>query len=175
MKQQAIILSLLLAAIAAARGEGVWIDVPYTRQVENGCGAAAVSMTLQYWAKQGIAVGEGVADADEIYRALYSVEAHGIPASSMRQYLEDHRFRALAFEGRWADLGEQLAKGRPLIVAMRSGRESHYVVVAGVSGEAVEMNDPADRKLRRMGRAEFEKKWKAAGNWTLLAVPRSGS
>jgi ABC-type bacteriocin/lantibiotic exporter with double-glycine peptidase domain len=58
---------------------------------------------------------------------------------------------------------------------MRSGGESHYVVVAGVSEGAVEMNDPADRKLRKISRGEFEKKWRAAGNWTLLAVPRAAS
>ena len=90
----------------------------------------------------------------------------------MREYLEAHGFQAVAFRGLWDDLSRQLAKGRPLVVAMRSGGESHYVVIAGVIGDLVEMNDPADRKLRKIGRAEFEKKWRAAGNWTLLAVPR---
>jgi len=37
------------------------------------------------------------------------------------------------------------------------------------------MNDPADRKLLNQERARFEKDWSATHNWTLLAVPMSGS
>ena len=33
-------------------------------------------------------------------------------------------------------------------------------------------NDPAKRKLLKQARTNFEKEWKAAGNWTLLAVPQ---
>ena len=34
------------------------------------------------------------------------------------------------------------------------------------------VNDPAQRKLLKLDRAAFEKGWKAAQNWTLLALPR---
>ena len=158
-----------------ARGAGLWLDVPFVKQVENGCGAAALSMTMEYWSHQGAPVDTGAADAGRIQGELYTAERHGILASAMRRYLEDHGFQALVFPGRWNDLAAQLEKGRPLIVALRSGGEAHYVVIAGVSDDAVEMNDPAGRKLRKMGRAEFEKKWRAAGNWALLAVPRAVS
>jgi predicted double-glycine peptidase len=173
--RRGVILPALLATGIAAQTTGVWLDVPFVKQVENGCGAAVVSMTLQYWARHGAAVVPEVADADLIQKQLYSAELHGVLASALRGYLEAHGFQALVFRGRWDDLGRYLAKGRPLIVGMRSGGESHYVVVAGVSEDTVEMNDPADRKLRKIGRADFERKWRAAGNWTLLAVPRSVS
>lgn len=173
--RRGILLPVLFAAGMAAQTAGLWLDVPFVKQVENGCGAAVLSMTLQYWARQGAAVTPAFADADRIQKQLYSAEAHGILASAMRRYLEEHGFQALVFQGQWDDLSHHLAKGRPLIVGMHTGRESHYVVVAGVSEETVEINDPADRKLRKMGRAEFERKWRAAGNWTLLAVPRSVS
>jgi ABC-type bacteriocin/lantibiotic exporter with double-glycine peptidase domain len=59
-----------------------------------------------------------------------------------------------------------------LIVALKVGADSfHYAVVAGASATTVSLNDPADRKLRLVSRADFEKKWAASGQWTLLAVP----
>ena len=151
------------------------MDVPFVKQVENGCGAAVLSMTMQYWSQHGATVDPAVADAGDIQSELYSAELKGILASAIQRYLEEHGFEAIVFRGRWDDLREHLGKGRPLIVATRQGRESHYVVVAGVSDDTVEINDPADRKLRKVGRAEFERKWRGAGNWTLLAVPRAVS
>ena len=77
----------------------------------------------------------------------------------------------------WKDLKEHLEKGRPLIVALNPGGSYlHYVVVAGLDWQqgVVLKNDPAERKLLKQGRANFEKEWKAAGNWTLLAVPQPG-
>ena len=164
---------MVLAARFAAAGSGVWLDVPFVRQVENGCGSAALAMTFRYWLKHGAAVRAEDADPDRIQDQLYSADARGISAVAMRSYLEGHGFQVIVFRGRWADLGEHLAKGRPLIVSLRSGGESHFVVVAGIGESEIEVNDPADRKLRKTDRAEFEKKWRAAGNWTLLAVPRT--
>ena len=175
MKRTAPALAVFLAAGLAAHAAGLWLDVPFVRQTENGCGAAALSMTLQYWSRQGAAVDLPSADAGRIQTDLYSADRHGILASAMKRYLEDHGFQALVFRGQWDDLREQLGKGRPLIVALHSSGESHYVVVAGVNDDAVEMNDPADRKLRKIGRTQFEKQWRATGNWTLLAVPRAAS
>ena len=164
---------LACAAGLLAANNGIWLDVPFVRQVENGCGSATLAMTMQYWLRHGASVDPRAADAATIQQQLYSAQDRGIAASAMRRYLEEHGFRAVAFRGRWDDLREQVAKGRPLIAGIRSGPDSlHYVVVAGVGDRTIEVNDAADRKLRTLGRAEFEKKWKATGNWTLLAVPR---
>lgn len=165
----------VLGTALAAQPAALWLDVPFVKQVENGCGSAALAMTLQYWRQHGASLDPKLADAVYIHAQLYSESLHGIAASAMQQYFEDHGFQALVFRGRWEDLGAHLAKGRPLIIAMRTGDESHYVVVAGISADTVAMNDPADRKLRKVGRAEFETKWRAAANWTLLAVPRPPS
>jgi ABC-type bacteriocin/lantibiotic exporter with double-glycine peptidase domain len=167
---------LPLAAALAADGSGIWLDVPFVRQVENGCGSAALSMTLQYWMRHGASLEPADADAAQIQSRLYSASARGITASSLQGYLEMHGFRVVVFHGAWADLREQLSKGRPLIVAIQTAADSlHYAVVAGLSEQTLELNDPADRKLRKVGRAEFEKKWRATENWTLLAVPRAAS
>lgn len=157
----------------------LWIDVPFVPQPRNGCGAASLSMVMQYWYGK---LGSGTtsdSDVARIDRLLYSQREHGIPAAAMRQYLQQHGFKAFAFAGKWNDLEEQIAKGRPLIVALRpqGQRELHYVVIDGVDSARglVTMNDPADRKLVNEERARFEKDWSATNDWTLLAVPDAGS
>jgi len=164
---------LILCCVAAlAAAEGVWLDVPFVQQEDQGCGAASLAMILDYWRAQGFAGEATQADARDIQRRLYVAERKGIPADAMRRYLEAHAFSVFAFSGEWADLRHHLEMGRPVIVALKVGGDSfHYAVVAGASDTAVALNDPADRKLRRYRRADFEKKWSAAGQWALLAVP----
>jgi len=152
----------LLAFLLAA--QAVWLDVPFLRQEKNGCGAAVLAMVMQYWHKP--------ADPAQIFDELYSPQAHGIYESAMVRYLHQQGFRAFAFRGEWQDLENHLAKGRPLIVCI-GGSPRHYVVVAGIDDSTVSVNDPADRKLRKLDRAAFLKSWTAGNNWTLLAVPRN--
>ncbi|MGO8790825.1 MAG: C39 family peptidase [Terriglobia bacterium] len=166
---------LLGGLVLAAQQPGVWLDVPFVRQEKNGCGAASIAMVMQYWQRQQ---GKSpTADPEQIQRALYSRPAQGIYASDLEHYLQQHGFRTFAFAGEWKDLAEHLEKGRPLIVALNPGHSGlHYVVVAGMDSQqgVVLKNDPAERKLLKQGRSNFEKEWKAAGNWTLLAVPQQG-
>ena len=163
------VLTVALGCMATlAASDGAWLDVPFVRQEVNGCGAASLAMIMDYWRGHGT----DSADARAIQRQLYVPERKGIPADAMQRYLESHGFHAFAFSGEWADLHHHVDLGRPLIVALRVGADSfHYAVVAGASDSEVALNDPADRKLRRYSRADFEKKWSAAGQWTLLAVP----
>ena len=117
---------------------------------------------------------------EEIHRALYSKEAKGIYARDIEQYFNRRGFRTFAFKGTWDDLAEQVSKGRPLIVCLERnarGVPLHYVVVAGIDRDEdlAWINDPAQRKLLAMRRAEFESAWSATGNWVLLAVPEEVS
>lgn len=171
---------LLAAAVSlcAAESANVWLNVPYVRQTRDGCGAASLAMIMQYWQnRQGRPSGMQ-SDPMQILHALYSRDAHGIYASAMAQYLQKNGYRTFVLNGEWADFERELAKGRPLIAALRPGgsRTLHYVVVAGVDDkeQLVLVNDPAQRKLLKEDRASFEKEWKATGNWTLLAVPAAG-
>jgi predicted double-glycine peptidase len=164
------------APTAPAETAGVWLDVPFIKQTEEGCGSAAIAMLLQYWGAHGAAIAAGRDDAAAIQKQLYSRKAHGIFASDMEWYLKESGFRAFALRGAWSDLREYLAQGRPLIIGLQPGSASaplHYVVVAGMDWqhEAVFVNDPARGKLLRMERAELEKEWLATRNWMLLAVP----
>ncbi len=160
----------------ASTGPNVWLDVPFVRQEKDGCGAAVIAMVMQYWQRQqGQAPGSS-ADPVKIQRALYSQKEHGIYASDLERYLSEHGYQTFAFRGEWTDLESNLAKGRPLLAALKPGRADalHYVVIAGIDPQegTILMNDPAQRKLLKQDRSDFEKQWKAAGNWTLLAVPK---
>jgi len=159
---------------------GIWLDVPYVKQTEDGCGSASIAMLLQYWSAHGAAVTADRADARAIQKKLYSRKARGIFASDMQRYFQESGFREFAIRGAWSDLREHLEQGRPLIISMQPGSVKaplHYVVVTGMDWrrEAVFVNDPARGRLLRVERQEFEKEWQAASNWMLLAVPASAN
>lgn len=161
---------LWLAAASHGAGGSVWLDVPFVRQEKNGCGAASIAMVMEYWRGQHARV-ESV-PAAEIHRTLYSQRARGVYASDLERYLRQQGFRTFAFRGEWSDLRRHLEKGRPLIVALHAG-DRHYAVITGIDWEReiVLQHDPARRQLLQQHRSVFEKGWKAAGNWALLAVP----
>jgi uncharacterized protein YvpB len=169
---------LLFCAGVAAQSTGYWLDVPFVKQSPEGCGAASLSMVMQYWKNQGFAVSPDSFDENSIFSELHSPEGHGIYASRMKQFLEDHSFSVYTFSGQWDDLRRHLEKGRPMIVGLQPVRGSkalHYVVVAGVDlkDQLVLFNDPAGRKLTKLDRKTFEKQWNATERWTLLALPKN--
>lgn len=166
----------LCGTLFASAGSGIWLDVPFIKQEKEGCGAAVISMVMQYWQEKAGLPANPAADAAAIQRELFSASAHGIYASDLARYFDQHEFRAFVFAGDWDFLRIHLAKGRPLIVAMKptGGGDLHYVVVAGLDWghNLVLLNDPAQKKLLQEERADFEKEWKAAKWWTLLALPK---
>jgi len=134
---------------------------------------------MQYWQLQQGRRGDPTAEAEQIQRVLHSDTAHGIYASDIERYFQQNGYATYAFAGEWSDLKQHLEKGRPLIAALKPGSMTplHYVVVAGLDQEhgLVLVNDPAQRKLLKEDRSRFEQEWKAAGRWTLLALPEAGS
>jgi predicted double-glycine peptidase len=59
---------------------------------------------------------------------------------------------------------------------LNGARETlHYVVVVGLKDKAVVVNDPARGMLIDIDLQRFLFAWKPAGNWALLAVPRTDS
>ena len=159
---------------------GIWLDVPYVKQGEDGCGSAAISMLLEYWIAHGAGVDSQRADAAAIQKRLYSRKVRGIHASDMQSYLRESGFRVFPLKGDWNDLLEQLKLGRPLIASLQPGNARtplHYVVVTGIDWQkgAVFLNDPARGKLLRVAREDFEKQWRPNRNWMLLALPEKAS
>jgi ABC-type bacteriocin/lantibiotic exporter with double-glycine peptidase domain len=165
-----------LACVPLVRAQepsaAIRLDVPFVEQERNGCGSASLAMLMEYWQRE---TGRAdTVDAKAIQRALYSPKARGIYASDLQRYLDEHGYTTFALQGTWDDLREQLSKGRPAIVALKVGRgDLHYVVITGIDPreDVVFKNDPAERKLLKQSRASFEKEWKSAASWMLLAVP----
>src|SRR4051812_8353430 len=100
-----------------AAASGVWLDVPFVPQRDEGCGSASIAMVMQYWLKQQGRTPDAGAEEPAIYRALYSKQAGGIYASDLEAYLQGQGFRTFAFRATWSDLQQHLEKGRPLIAA----------------------------------------------------------
>jgi ABC-type bacteriocin/lantibiotic exporter with double-glycine peptidase domain len=172
-------LAVVLPSHAAAGPSGVMLDVPFVAQSKNGCGAASIAMVMQYWQRDSPRSHMHGADVETIQSALYSKQARGIFASAIEKYFQDAGYQTFAIRGTWSDLRENLQKGRPLIAALAPERPHdplHYVVVAGMDwqNDWVFLNDPAQRKLLKIGRAEFAKEWAATHDWMLLAVPQQG-
>ena len=156
---------------------GFWLDVPFVRQAKNLCGAASVSMILQYWHKASPAGSSiEVPPFPDIAEALRSSESKGVFGSQMKAYLASLGYQVYVFKGRWDDIETHIAKGRPLIAALgnRSALD-HYVVVTGWNDpeNVVLVNDPAQRKLLKLDRKNFQKSWEQTACWTLLALPPS--
>jgi ABC-type bacteriocin/lantibiotic exporter with double-glycine peptidase domain len=171
------VLLLLCAGLAAAVSSAIWLDVPFVQQTKDGCGAASIAMVMQYWQQQEGKPSDGSSGEAQIRQSLYASSAHGIYASALEQYLQQHGFRTFAFHGQWEDLQQHLEKGRPLIVALKPSPGSsslHYLVVAGIDAkqQLVLVNDPSQRKLLKEDRSSFEHEWSATERWTLLAVPQ---
>jgi ABC-type bacteriocin/lantibiotic exporter with double-glycine peptidase domain len=174
--RRARILLCFSASWLLAAQSKVWLDVPFVKQQKNGCGAASIAMVMLYW-KQQLPSQPPPPGMEEIQRALYSPWARGIYTSDAEWYLQQHGFRTFALRGEWTDLEQHLEKGRPLIVALGSGRNLHFVVVTGLDTEQnmILKHDPTARGWLRQRRSEFEKEWMVARNWTLLAVPEQYS
>jgi hypothetical protein len=171
----ACFLGLSLAGSAAE--SGIWLDIPFVHQTADGCGAASLAMIIEYWRTQGYRTDAQVPDVGDIQHLLFSPEDHGIRASVVRDYLEQHGFRTYVFHGDPGLLRHHIARGRPLMVTLKPAVRAplHYLVIAGLEPDegVILVNDPAERKLVKRSLRDFEREWQAAGNWTLLAVPIS--
>jgi len=152
--------ALLLAAAATL------LEVPYIPQVKNTCGAASLAMVMRYWNKD--------ITHDAIAAKLLKPELSGIAGSGLQDFARDHGMTAVAYVGDLPLVREYLEKGRPLIVALKLGKDKfHNVVVIGYDEEKHELivHDPAEGPSRRIAEAAFEKRWEGSMHWTLLILP----
>ena len=142
------------------------LSVPYLAQQKDTCAAASLAMVLRYW--------DADVSQDDIAAELLQPELHGILGSRLEAFARSRGFAAIAYAGDMPQLRDYLAKGRPLIVAWKIGRDQfHNVVATGFdegTGDVV-VNDPAVGSGRRVSSRDFEKRWAGAGHWTLLVLP----
>ena len=116
-------------------------------------------------------------DVGRIMDQLHSKEAGGIRANELERYLSENGFQTFVFSGPWTHIQDHIEKGRPLIAALETRENAgqfHYLVLVGIDREQklILVNDPSERKLLKMTIDDFEKRSRATGNWTLLAVPK---
>ncbi len=165
----------VLLAVEYCAAASLPLAVPFYAQKKNGCGAASVAMVMHYWENGRPGPSAIYPSPENLYGLLYRPGRKGILLADMKRYLEDMRFRVFTLRGRWEDVEGQLAKGRPLIVALKKGQSAaiHFVVVTGAGDESVWLNDPTRNKPNRVKRPEFEKRWAFADRWMLLAFPPS--
>lgn len=164
----------LLAGLCTAQPPT--LEIPFIQQQKNGCGAASVAMVMRYW-NQHSASPSSIPSPLEVYQRLYRPELKGIQLAGMKRFLEQQGYQAYSLRGQWDDLEQNLAKGRPVIVALKpgSGKPVHFAVLSGATDGAVILNDPTKRKPARMARGKFDAQWSRAERWMLVAAPARGS
>src|SRR6476661_4282047 len=112
MPQRTTLVLCLCGMLFLAQSPGIWLDVPFFKQEKDGCGAAVIAMVIEYWnQKQPQSKTVTLADPVQIQKALYSSEAHGIYASDLKRYFDDHEFRTFVLQATWDDFQHHLEKG----------------------------------------------------------------
>ena len=170
-------LCLLLWGAVAVTALDSPLKIRLFRQEKNGCGAAALAMVMHYWSEYYPLPASMKPDPLEVYEHLYLREIRGIRLASMRDYALHRDYHAFTIQGTVEDLETHLSKRRPIIVGLgkRPNGNLHFAVVVGIDTDRVWLNDPTKKKPTSMKRSKFEKRWAAADNWLLLAVPNNSN
>src|SRR3954471_20165092 len=155
-------LTTLAAALSLAAS--LAIDVPYLPQTDALCGGAAAAMVFRYW-------GDAHADAQE-FAPLVDRRAGGIANDALTRAIGGRGWRTAPAGDSLAALRARIRDKQPIIVLLPDrGSLYHYVVVVAAGEETVVVHDPSWGPSRSIRVVDFEREWKAAGNWSLLILP----
>src|SRR6185503_10500457 len=140
------------------------LDVPFISQSEALCGGAAAAMVLRYWGERGVTA--------ESFAHLVDRSAAGIRTDALLRELTQRGWMAVALDGTDEAIDAELQRGRPVLTLIedRPGR-FHYIVIVGMTPDAVIFHDPARAPLRVVGRGEYARRWQAARRWMAGVVP----
>jgi hypothetical protein len=142
--------------------------VPYVAQSENLCGGAALAMVLRHWGIRPVHA--------EDFRPLVDETKGGIETTVLEAAARARGFESVATSGTIAELREQLARGRPVIVLLQSApTRLHYVVVTGIESDRVIYHDPARGPSQQLDVALFDRRWSTSGRWALVVAPLASS
>jgi hypothetical protein len=140
------------------------LDVPFISQSEALCGGAAAAMVLRYWGERGLTA--------ESFGHLVDRSAAGIRTDALLNDLRSRGWTAITLDGTEDAIAAELDRGRPVVTLIEDRpTRFHYVVVVGITPDAVVFHDPARAPLRVVGRAEFARRWQAAKHWMAVVVP----
>ncbi len=121
-------------------------------------------MVLRYWGERGLTA--------ESFSHLVDRSAAGIRTDSLLNDLRSRGWLATSLDGSDEAIDAELQRGRPVLTLIedRPGR-FHYIVIVASTKDALVFHDPARAPLRVVGRAEFTRRWQAAGRWMAVIVP----
>jgi predicted double-glycine peptidase len=155
-------LTTLTAALSLAAS--LAIDVPYLPQTDALCGGAAAAMVFRYW-------GDTHADVQQ-FAPLVDRRAGGIASDVLAGAIRSRGWRTAHVDGSLEALEARVREGQPVIVLLPDrGKLYHYVVVTGVSDDAIVVHDPAWGPSRSIRAPEFARAWQAAHYWSLVIGP----
>jgi hypothetical protein len=121
-------------------------------------------MVLRYWGERGLTA--------ESFGHLVDRSAAGIRTDVLLNDLRSRGWTAIALDGTEDAIDAELRRGRPVLTLIEDRpTRFHYVVVVGITPDAVVFHDPARAPLRVVGRAEFTRRWQPAKNWMAVVVP----
>jgi predicted double-glycine peptidase len=164
----------MLAALAAALSlaSSLTIDVPYLPQTDALCGGAAAAMVFRYW---------GDAHADPQQFASLIERRRGVAGIANDVLVNAIRSRGWRIEpltnasgpvSSLEALRKRLAAAQPVIVLLADrGDQYHYVVVSGLSDDAVVIHDPSWGPSRTIKVDRFTALWNASHNWAVVILP----
>ena len=140
------------------------LDVPFISQSEALCGGAAAAMVLRYWGARGLTA--------ESFGHLVDRSAAGIRTSALVAELQRRGWNATAVAGSAALIATELGRGRPVLTLIEDRPGAfHYIVIVGITADAIVFHDPARAPMRVIGREEFTRRWDAADRWMAVVVP----
>jgi hypothetical protein len=144
------------------------MDVPYLAQTDALCGGAAAAMVFRYW-------GDVHADPQE-FAPIVDRRAGGIAAGAFVDAVRRRGWRTVELAGGSADLQARLDARQPVVVLIADrGPRYHYVVAVGKTADAVVIHDPAWGPSRAIKDVEFDRIWRASGNWAVVILPPPAS
>jgi len=144
------------------------MDVPYLAQTDALCGGAAAAMVFRYW-------GDVHADPQE-FAPIVDRRAGGIAAGAFVDAVRRRGWRTVELAGGSADLQARLDARQPVVVLIADrGPRYHYVVAVGKTADAVVIHDPAWGPSRAIKDVEFDRIWRASGNWAVVILPPAAS
>lgn len=150
-------------------GEGVFIqDVPAIAQRAYQCGPTALESVLRYWGRP--------VNPDEMRQALVTPGARGVLNFTLANYPRTQGLWTEVHQADRDDIRAWLRRGIPPIVMLRVGPwgvpTHHYVVVRGFNDrEGVYYANVGDAAPQAIRYATFERRWRDARHWCLIAVP----
>ncbi len=150
-------------------GAAVLIEpVPFYRQRGHECGPAALAMLAAYWGKP--------VTPEEIAQAIYLPRLRGTLNLDLARYTEQRGLWTRQYCGSLDDVRQKLRAGVPVLVQSRVPvpfvNAHHYWVLIGFDDvRGVLVAHSGTRAYETIPVARFERLWRRADYWTLLACP----